>query len=104
MRDVRVVETDNTGSGEQDNAVYRPEYNRNEAICAYCVNRGGEACTTRCRPEGRYRYLEPETLDHWELPPELPPYREMVDLPAPEVRAIIWLHAYYQSWRDDQFV
>lgn len=100
MRNATVVETDNSGCGEQGNLAYRHEYHRNEVICTYCANRGSEACNTRCRPEGRYRYLQPDTLEHWELPP----FRELVDMPAPEVRAIVWLHIYYQSRRDDRFV
>ena len=104
MRMVKVVETDERESGKENNEVYRAQYHRNEAICSCCVNRGGEACNTRCRPEGRYRCLEPEALEEWELPPDLPPFRELVDMPAPEVRAIIWLHAYYQRRRDERFV
>ena len=103
MRSITVVETDDTDSGKTSQA-YQRQYNRSEAICAYCVNRGNDACNTECRPEGKYRYLEPETLDHWELPPELPPFRKLVDMGGAEVRAIIWLHAYYQSRRDDRFV
>ena len=74
---------------------------RNMAICNYCLNRNTYECEFECQPEGRYRYLEPEPLPAWEMPPELPPYREMVDMPAADVRAMIWLHAYYLDPRND---
>ena len=67
----------------------------NLSICNYCLNRYKDVCAEECQSEGKYRHLEPEPLPDWELPPELPPYREMVDLLFPEVRAVIWLHAYY---------
>jgi len=74
---------------------------RNMAICNYCLNQNKYECGFECQPEGRYRYLEPEPLLDWEMPPELPPYREMVDMPAADVRAMIWLHAYYLSPQND---
>ena len=73
----------------------------NAAICSYCLNRNKHECQVKCQPEGRYRYLEPEPLPQWEMPPELPSYREMVDMPAAEVRALIWLHDYYLDPRND---
>ena len=73
---------------------------QNMAICNYCLNRNKYECQSECLPEGRYRYLEPEPLPAWEMPPELPPYREMVDMPAADVRAMIWLHAYYLDPRN----
>ena len=72
----------------------------NTAICSYCLNRNKHECLLECQPEGRYRYLEPEPLPAWEMPPELPPYRELVDMAAAEVRALIWLHGYYLDPRN----
>ena len=74
---------------------------RNMAICNYCLNRNTYECEFECQPEGRYRYLEPEPLLGWEMPPELPPYRIVVDMPAADVQAMIWLHAYYEDRRND---
>ena len=67
----------------------------NPAICVWCANRYQEVCVTRCQQELRYRYLEPEPLSDWELPPELPPFRVLVDLPAAERLALIYLAAVY---------
>ena len=74
---------------------------RNMAICSYCLNRNKYECEFECQPEGRYRYLEPEPLLGWEMPPELPPYRIVVDMPLAVVLAMIWLHAYYLDRRND---
>ena len=68
---------------------------RNLKICIWCRNRNQEICVEECRPEGRYRHLEPECLPDWELPPELPPFHKLVDLPAVERLALIYLHAFY---------
>ena len=73
---------------------------RNMAICNYCLNQNKYECEFECQPEGRYRYLEPEPLLDWEMPPELLPYRKMVDLPLADVLAMIWLHAYYEDRRN----
>ena len=70
---------------------------RNGHICVWCRNRGQEVCLERCQAEGRYRYLEPELLAEWETPPELPSFREMVDLPARERLALIYLDAHYRG-------
>ena len=68
---------------------------RNMGICNYCLNRNKLECETECQPEGTYRYLEPEPLPHWELPPSLPPYRVVADMRLADVLAALWLHAYY---------
>jgi len=65
-------------------------------ICIYCANKNGEACLEKCIPEGRYRYLVPEPLPAWEAPPELPPFKEFVDMPAPLKLAYLYLVAHYQ--------
>lgn len=70
---------------------------RNFNICVYCGNKQKEVCPRECQPEGRYRHLEPEPLREWEQPPELPPFREMVDESPHAVRAIIWLNAHYRQ-------
>ena len=70
---------------------------RNMSICVWCRNREQEVCVERCQQEGKYRYLEPEPLAHWELPPELPPFRELMELSAGERLAIIYLHAFYRG-------
>ena len=70
---------------------------RRMAICNYCLNRNKYECEKGCQPEGKYRYLEPEPLPQWEAPPQLPPYREVADMPLEDALAIIWLHAYYRD-------
>ena len=70
---------------------------RRMAICNYCLNRNTYECEFECQPEGKYRYLEPEPLPQWEAPPQLPPYREVADMPLEDALAIIWLHAYYRD-------
>ena len=72
---------------------------KNMGICIWCRNRGQEVCIERCQAEGRYRYLEPEPLPAWETPPELPSFRELVDLSASERLALIYLDAYYRGRR-----
>jgi hypothetical protein len=67
----------------------------NPRICIWCANRGQEVCHTRCTTEGRYRFLVPATLAHWELPPELPPFRLLMELPAIERLALLYLAAEY---------
>lgn len=66
----------------------------NPKICLYCINRTSSVCEV-CQTEGRYRFLEVETLPNWEPLPELPSMREIVDLPASERLAILWLHVRY---------
>jgi len=70
---------------------------RNMAICIWCRNRTVDVCLAHCQPEGRYRYLEPDTLEFWEPGPRLPPVRELLELPAVERFALIYLSAYYHS-------
>ena len=50
-----------------------------------------------CQAEGRYRYLDPAPLPHWEQPPELPPFRELLDLTASECLAFVYLDAHYRD-------
>jgi len=59
-------------------------------ICTYCANKLHDVCVA-CSEEGRYRFLEADTLASWESPPELPSMREVVDLPAAERLALLWL-------------
>ena len=68
----------------------------NPRICVWCANRTHEACEAWCRPEGKFRYLAPDTRPAWEPPPELPPLREMVEWPAAERLAMLWLVVYYR--------
>ena len=72
---------------------------RNMHICIWCRNRGQEVCLERCQAEGRYRYLEPEPLAQWEQPPELPSFRELVDMSASERLALVYLDAHYRAPR-----
>ncbi len=65
-------------------------------ICVWCRNRHNEVCVERCQPEGKYRGLEPEPLEVWEQPPELPPFRELLDLSPSERLALLYLDAYYR--------
>jgi len=67
-----------------------------QKVCIYCANRTQEVCVSRCQSEGKYRYLSPEPLPAWEAPPELPPFREFVDMPAPLKLAYLYLVAHYQ--------
>ena len=64
-------------------------------VCVFCVNRGREICLTKCSPEGKFRYLEPESLGGWEPLPELPPFREVVEMQSYNKLAIIYLAFYY---------
>jgi hypothetical protein len=73
----------------------------NPEICIWCVNNNRDVCVERCRQESKYRYLEPEALEPWEEPPELPRYRELVDEEPYAVRAIVWLNAYYRDPRNN---
>ena len=73
--------------------------NRNMRICVWCGNRDREACMP-CQLEGAYRHLEPAPLESWEQPPELPAMRELVDLPAQERLAFVWLSIRYIQAKD----
>jgi hypothetical protein len=73
----------------------------NQQICVWCVNSNREACVEECRPEGKYRHLEPEALEPGEMGPELPPMRRLVDQPPEERLAIVWLNAHYRDPRND---
>ena len=59
-------------------------------LCIYCANRSQEVCVS-CKEEGRYRFLEADSLNTWELPPELPTMRELLAMPPDERLAVIWL-------------
>ena len=73
----------------------------NASICIWCGNKLQEACVAHCQDEGRYRYLTPATLPHWEAPPGLPPFRELMELPAIERLALVYLAlAYAQQERE----
>lgn len=66
----------------------------NPNICPWCANKTTDVCE-ECGKEGRYRFLEADSLPQWETPPELPSMRHLVDMPAAERLAIIWLAARY---------
>ena len=72
---------------------------RDMRICVWCGNRDCEVCVP-CQREGRYRNLEAAPLDSWEQPPELPAMKELVDLPAEERLAFIWLSLHHDQTRD----
>jgi len=67
-------------------------------ICRWCAAAIRDVCA-RCAAEGRYRYLEPEPPPVWKRPFALPPFRELVDLPAAERLALLYLAAYYAQER-----
>jgi hypothetical protein len=67
----------------------------NPRICAWCANKGQEVCYAHCQEELRYRYLVPASLARWESPPELPPFRDLLDYPAVERLALIYLCTCY---------
>jgi hypothetical protein len=69
----------------------------NMRICIWCRNKTVDVCLGKCQAEGRYRYLEPDVLESWEPGPFLPPFRELVELPAHERLAILYLSAYYSQ-------
>ena len=69
---------------------------RDTRICTWCGNRSREVCVP-CQQEAEYRHLEPAPLEHWEQPPELLSMRELVDLPAAERLALIWLSVRYSQ-------
>ena len=72
----------------------------NMRICVWCRNKTVDVCLAKCQPEGRYRYLEPDLLEQWEPGPELLPFRELVDLPAYERLALIYLGLHYREQED----
>ena len=65
-------------------------------ICRWCANRTVNVCSF-CQEEGKYRYFVPRRLSSWEDPPELPPYRELVDSDPYLVRVLYWLAIYYSD-------
>jgi len=64
-------------------------------VCAYCINRATDVCIERCVPEGLYRYLEPAELEEWEFPPDLPPFRELLQYDAVTRLALFRLAFHY---------
>jgi len=64
--------------------------NMSICVCRRNRNRQQEVCVERCRQEGKYRYLDREPLAHWELPPELPPFREVVEQARKNVLLGVW--------------
>ena len=79
---------------ERDQAVSRE-------ICIWCANQNRDVCVEECRPEGKYRHLVPEALEPGEMGPELPPMRELIDKPAEERLAVVWLNSYYKEPRNN---
>ena len=72
---------------------------RNMGICIWWRNKTQDVCVERCQEEGRYRYLEPQPLPAWEQPPQLPVFRELVDITAGERLALVYLSAHYRGTR-----
>ena len=79
--------------GDRD---HEEPWSPDQRICVWCRHKIDEACQ-ECAAEGLYRCLEPEPLSHWEFPPELPPMRELVGLPAAERLALIYLTICYEQ-------
>ena len=74
------------------------------AICLWCANNYRDVCFEACQPERNYRYLVPQPPSEWHLRFSPPPFRKVVDLPAAERLALLWLMVYYldQENKDDQ--
>ena len=72
-----------------------------QEICIWCVNQNRETCIAECAPEGNFRHLAPEALEPGEMGPELPPMRQLVDKPAEERLAIVWLNSHYRDPRNN---
>ena len=69
-------------------------------ICPWCINKDRESCSG-CAAEGRFRFLEPETLWNWEHF-ELPPFRELLEMNGPAKLAVLWLALYYLQQKEQQ--
>ena len=65
------------------------------AVCGYCQNQGQASCLTRCRTEGRYRYLEPVVLEEWDHPPEIPGMGDLLSYDAVTRLALVKLSLHY---------
>jgi len=65
-----------------------------QRICVYCANRQGEVCGS-CFREARYRGLVPEALAAWEAVPELPSFKELLEMPAAARLAFVYLGLHY---------
>jgi len=77
-----------------------PERGKTMSRCNLDIRRRAQSvdvCLAKCQPEGRYRSLEPDILESWEPGPRLPPFRELVELPAHERLALLYLSAYYSE-------
>lgn len=85
----KVADRDDFIAAEAETDVLDPR------ICTWCINRDREICIEECAPEGKYRYLEPVALEHWEPPPPLPPFCELVDSPAYAKLAFVFLGLHY---------
>ncbi|MSP12818.1 MAG: hypothetical protein EXR62_07660 [Chloroflexi bacterium] len=74
------------------------------AICVWCINQYKERCISQCAPEGKFRYLEPSSLEQWEMPPALPPFRELLQMSGHEKLAILYLGLFYLHWMETKEV
>jgi hypothetical protein len=72
----------------------RPPAAPDPRICAWCANSLRDVCEP-CQAEGRYRYLQPAPLPDWECPPELRRFRDLLEMPAVERLAWLYLAATY---------
>jgi hypothetical protein len=70
---------------------------RNMAICRWCCNQMVDVCPEKCQPEGRYRYLVPDAQKEWEPKYHLPPFRELIDWPAQDRLALLYLCVFYNG-------
>lgn len=61
--------------------------------CPYCVNRERDVCSP-CREQGKFTHFAPEVLKDWEIP-HLPPYHEIAEMDAYQVRACFYLVLHY---------
>jgi hypothetical protein len=79
----------------RDEVQIEPGKARSMHICIWCGNNNRDVCQEECQPEGKYRHLAPVPPDPWEVAPSPPDFRELVDLPAAERLAVLWLSVYY---------
>jgi hypothetical protein len=63
---------------------------KNPDICRFCLNQARSSCLP-CTDEGKYRYLEFDTYRTNLVDLHTIPMNEIVDMPAPDRLALMWL-------------
>ncbi len=64
-----------------------------QRVCVYCRQKINEGCFA-CRSEGLYRHFEPQILT-FRKPPQLPAFKELLEMPAATRLAFVYLGLYY---------